>query len=392
MKGLRWAEFGFFTRIAVVLAIALGFSTLPPTLKYACADSDPQASADVAPADTEEEILERLLQSVGFELECEPLREVFTFLTCVTGIDFLVDEGVFEQFGKKEDCFGKPLERNEIFINMRVKELPLETVLGAMLRQRGLAFSIEGDHIYVAAPGDLPEWTPQPAIVGMQAEAKEKARKELLQSVAFEFDCEPLRDVITFLRTITGIDILVDEGIFEDLGEKEDCFGKPTERREIYISIHVSELPVVSALHGMLRQHDLGFSVEPGYIYVTSRDKLPEPFPHALVESASSESEERIRKELSEPISFDFECESLRGTLRFLTTITGVNIIEDKSIYERLGKKTDCHGNSVRRKDIFSSFQAIELPLESALTGILQPHGLAFSMEGDYVYISAEED
>ncbi|MEW5902401.1 MAG: tetratricopeptide repeat protein, partial [Acidobacteriota bacterium] len=68
--------------------------------------------------------------------------------------------------------------------------------------------------------------------------AREAIMKELSQPVAFEFECEPLRDVLRFLTTITGINILVDEDIFEEFGKEEDCFGNVVDREEIFVTIH----------------------------------------------------------------------------------------------------------------------------------------------------------
>jgi type II secretory pathway component GspD/PulD (secretin) len=104
--------------------------------------------------------------------------------------------------------------------------------------------------------------------------AREAILKELSQPVAFEFECEPLRGVLKFLTEITGINILTDEAIFEEFGKTEDCYGTEVDRNEIFVTIHVSELPLESALNGMLRQHGLGFSIERDFIYVSTPDVL----------------------------------------------------------------------------------------------------------------------
>ncbi|RJP72078.1 MAG: tetratricopeptide repeat protein [Candidatus Abyssobacteria bacterium SURF_17] len=104
--------------------------------------------------------------------------------------------------------------------------------------------------------------------------AREAIMKELSQPVAFDFECEPLRGVIKFLIEITGINILVDEEVFEQYGKLEDCYGNKVERKEIFVTINVSELPLESALNGMLRQHGLGFSIERDFIYVSVPDVL----------------------------------------------------------------------------------------------------------------------
>jgi type II secretory pathway component GspD/PulD (secretin) len=104
--------------------------------------------------------------------------------------------------------------------------------------------------------------------------AREAIMKELSQPVAFEFECEPLRDVLRFLTTITGINILIDEEIFNLYGSYRDCYDNTVDRLEIFVTIHVSDLPLESALNGMLRQHGLGFSIERDFIYISTPDIL----------------------------------------------------------------------------------------------------------------------
>jgi len=113
-----------------------------------------------------------------------------------------------------------------------------------------------------------------PTGILVQLGEKQAIVKELSQPVAFEFECEPLRGVLKFLTEITGINILVDEAIFEEFGSEEDCYKNKVDRKEIFVTIHVSELPLESALNGMLRQHGLGFSIERDFIYVSTPDVL----------------------------------------------------------------------------------------------------------------------
>lgn len=130
----------------------------------------------------------------------------------------------------------------------------------------------EGSNAFGIKMKDLSEKPPPRTI--KEFGAREAIMKELSQPVAFEFECEPLRDVLRFLTTITGINILIDEEIFEKFGENKDCYNKKVERKEIFVTIHVSELPLESALNGMLRQHGLGFSIERDFIYISTPDVL----------------------------------------------------------------------------------------------------------------------
>jgi len=217
-----------------------------------------------------------------------------------------------------------------------------------------------------------------------QTDVQDQIRKKLLQPVAFEFDCEPLRDVLNFLRTVTGLKILTNEDIFEELGDDEDCYGTPVERKELFISVHVNELSLESALSGMLGQHGLGFSLEPDYIYISFQEELPESTSQASSAAMQDETDELLLQALSEPVAFEFDCKPLRDVLSSITTISGITIFVDEYAIEDLGVYEDCYGNPVDRKNILVTFHGVDLPLESALDSMLEEHGLGFSIEGDY--------
>lgn len=95
-------------------------------------------------------IMTELRNPVSLDFEDTDLRAVLKFLSEVTGINFLVDEEVFEQLGEADP--DDPQGGKRIPISIFVTDLPLESALKGMLRQRGLDFSIERDFIYVSTP------------------------------------------------------------------------------------------------------------------------------------------------------------------------------------------------------------------------------------------------
>jgi len=208
-------------------------------------------------------------------------------------VDMLVEKGHDEFFaGDIDEAIAIWEEASEI--------VPASTVLDDLLAEAQLArheremarLGAERDKQFmqisefVDKQGLLPEGAAPDGIKWKDISEKPKPRKyrefgtreailkELSQPVAFEFECEPLRDVLRFLTSITGINILVDEEVFEKFGVEEDCYGNEVDRNEIFITIHVSELPLESALNGMFRQHGLGFLIERDFIYISTPDVL----------------------------------------------------------------------------------------------------------------------
>ena len=174
-----------------------------------------------------------------------------------TVLDDLLSEAYKARYGKEQAQINAQLERERMEMSNFVKR---KTLLPEGAYADGIKWK---DLSEKPAPRKVREFGTREAIL-----------KELSQPVAFEFECEPLRDVLRFLTTITGINILVDEDIFEKYGKLTDCYNNKTDRKEIFVTIHVSELPLESALNGMFRQHGLGFSIERDFIYISTPDVL----------------------------------------------------------------------------------------------------------------------
>jgi hypothetical protein len=156
---------------------------------------------------------------------------------------------------------------------MQVNELSLGAALHEMLAQHGLSYCVERGFIYISTPAILGGMDPfQPEYIVEDADPF--ILKGLSQPVAFEFECEPLHDIAKFLRTITGLDIRMDELILEKIGEYVDSCASKMDKRDIFITTHVSELPFDVALSGMLRQRNLAYSVERDHIYISTPDVL----------------------------------------------------------------------------------------------------------------------
>ena len=141
-------------RTCIVLPFALSLIILLVTSAPASAQ---RASRRKPPARTQEEIRKRLAQPVAFEFKCEPFRDVLRFLTTISGINIFVDENIFELLGKYEDCSGKSVNQPEIFVTVQASNMSLESALHAMLKQHGLVFSVERDHVFITASEEVVE-------------------------------------------------------------------------------------------------------------------------------------------------------------------------------------------------------------------------------------------
>ncbi len=112
-----------------------------------------------------------------------------------------------------------------------------------------------------------------PAKVALATEEEEEIRGKLQQHVSFEFECEPLGNVLKFIAEITGINFQVDTNALKELGKKT-CKNIRMKENTIFVTVNVEDVTLESALSHILSKHGLGFYIEGDNIFVTSMEKV----------------------------------------------------------------------------------------------------------------------
>jgi len=124
-------------------------------LRWACACIAMLLALQIAPTDValaagaEEEIREKLQQTVSLEFECEPLRNVLKFIAEFSEIDFQVDMNKLKKLAKKK-CQGRNMRRKAVYVTVNVKDVTLESALNKILSKHGLRFYVKGESIFVS--------------------------------------------------------------------------------------------------------------------------------------------------------------------------------------------------------------------------------------------------
>ncbi|QDU63536.1 hypothetical protein Pan216_44160 [Planctomycetes bacterium Pan216] len=90
--------------------------------------------------------------------------------------------------------------------------------------------------------------------------AEAKIRRALTQPVSVDFQDTPLRDVIEFLRDLTGANIVIDQNGLDELGLDPDV---PT-------TLHLESVSLKSALRLILRPMELTYLIEDEVLLITS--------------------------------------------------------------------------------------------------------------------------
>lgn len=122
-------------------------------------------------------------------------------------------------------------------------------------------------------PPEKPERKPVEIeeIVSPEEEKEERARQELLNKLrqkiipAVSLTDADIRDVIRQLMEITNVTIVIDEGALAKVGG-----GSPL---KITFST-VNEMPLLEVLNIALRATELGYRIEPNYIWISTPEKL----------------------------------------------------------------------------------------------------------------------
>ncbi len=191
--------------------------------------------------------------TVGAVEAWERARTLAPFNPIVTD---LLNEGRSQKYREEEAQLEDDLDDSLQRIRMeleRTRVLPFPDMTGAGLRFRDL--------------------TDRPTPLAAKEEGVRGAiMAELRNPVSLDFEETDLRAVLRFLSEVTGINFLVQEEVFEELGEVDP--DDEEAEKQIKVTIFVNELPLESALKGMLRQHGLDFSVERDFLYISTPDVL----------------------------------------------------------------------------------------------------------------------
>lgn len=107
-----------------------------------------------------------------------------------------------------------------------------------------------------------------PAFLYAQQTTRDPLKAEILErlertEVSLEFENTPLEDVVQFLRTLTGLNIIVDSSVYEDLSPEE-----------LTVTITVTELSLRSSLRLMLGMHRLTMIYDEGVLIIMPKRAL----------------------------------------------------------------------------------------------------------------------
>lgn len=180
----------------------------------------------------------KLAKKVSVAFTNTDIRKVISYLGKVSGLNIVVDE--------------KALSGIDPNITIQFSNVSLSDAISIISRQKGLEI-IKADETMIQIG----------KVSGLTIKMKEKLKK----IVSVKFSNAHLQDVLSYISQSAGINIVLDEGLYDDEGNSK--LGGATDR----ISIHLEKIPLAEAFQVILRAKGLKYQAQGNLVWITS-DKL----------------------------------------------------------------------------------------------------------------------
>jgi len=187
---------------------------------------------------------EALERSVSFDFVETPLGDVVIFLQQISGVSIILDN--LQELGKRE-------------ITLKVTDMELGKAIDWIVKQAGLAHRFRNRAIFIStedkldsAPFDILPF--DLLFLGNDVEVM------LGNRVSFDFVETPLRDVVTFMETITATTFVLDHAL--------------QQRPNLQVTLKVTDMPLEQALDWTMDLLGLDYTAIDGAIFISTNEKI----------------------------------------------------------------------------------------------------------------------
>jgi hypothetical protein len=152
-------------------------------------------------AEAESQVEKALGQQTELEFVATPLDDALSFLSDRHNVQIKCDTAAFAKAKRKTD---DP-------VNHILKGISLRSGLNILTHEIGCEYRVEDDRIVVVPEGmQKRPGGGKPAPPRPRPKGNERIRKVLESETGFEFEKTPLKDALTFLATIHGTQVVLD--------------------------------------------------------------------------------------------------------------------------------------------------------------------------------------
>ena len=160
-------------------------------------------------------------------------------------------------------------------------------------------------------------------------ESKRRIIELSKQIISIDFDKKHIRDVLAFLDSITGVNLVLDDSIFPKTDGQTASSGAAASP---YVTIHLKDIPLIEALDIILRTKSLKYRIEENLIWITTAEILAqETFITEVFQlsSGTGNIQDIIQEVVSWPEGSSINLDSRGGTLIVTNTPTSVELIKN---------------------------------------------------------------
>jgi len=385
----RWSA------LAVIVLALLGCLALTDAKRDAQGEAYSPARAEM------EKQLDEIQVSLDFRQT--PIDDILEFLGDTYAVNLVLDERVMLYPDVEPDSVATgpgsiiptvPHEIDEIL----VQDVPLRDALDALTKQVGLEFMVTDYVVWISRTDVLEsekERIRRMPVSGLPPSAP--IERKLNTKVDVHFGPTNLHDILEFLQSTVGINIVLDERVVLHPGEPPvvapDSPGAITPTIDLQLHfLMLQEIPLRHALKAILSKRGLDYTVTEHFVWVSRPDVLENENGKfdELLQPLPPTSEE-MQEKLLRKVDLNFGRTNIRDILQFLQSTVGVNIVLDERVMidaKRRVERKEAGGIVPTIHPEIQGFLVQDIPLRHALKALLCPIGLDYGIEEHFVWVT----
>ena len=331
------------------------------------APTTPAAQAE--PKDRRADIERTLTLPVSIEFENIRLAEVLAFFSDSYDLNIALDPRVVAPGAPPDVAPDYVTDGHVPYVDVR--NVSLGQALRTLCRPLGLDFAVNNGVITVSSPALLD------ADGFARLNDADDSSSELLQTeTSLVFDDVHLSEILEFAAESLDVNITVDHRAVVPGGERIPQ-GQPeppfvTTGHVPYINL--KNVSLSQGLDSMLRPMNLSYSVEDGFLWISSPELIEQ---EAFTAPDLSHAEPALAAALQAPNDLEFDATPLSEALAAMAQRAGVSI------------EVDATNAAAIAAAVVNDYAVKDLPFSTALGIILREHDLAFAASGENIIVTS---
>jgi hypothetical protein len=329
----------------------------------------PAPVTQAKPKDRRAEVERTLTNPVSMEFENIQLAEVLSFISDSHDLNIALDPRVVSSRAQPGTNPDFVTDGRVPYIDVR--NVSIGQALRSLCRPLGLDFAMNNGVITVSSPALL-----DADGFARLNDGDDSSDPSLQNTVSLAFEDVHLSEILEFVADSYDVNITVDHRAVAPRPERitPKLPEPPFVTTGIVPYISLKNVSMAEGLDGLLRPMNLAYSVEDGFLWVSSPELIAQ---EQFTAPDTAHAEPALVEALQAAHDFEFDKTSLSGTLAAMAQRAGVSIDVDT-------KST----NAIAAAAV-NDFEVKDLPFSTALSILLREHNLAFAANGQDIIVTS---